>query len=52
VLLNQHMKIAKSENRVNKSTLGILFEKFYTKTLNTLGTSWVVFIGSMGSIRV
>jgi hypothetical protein len=31
MLLDQHMKIAKYENIV---TLGILFEKFYTKTLN------------------
>jgi hypothetical protein len=37
VLLNQHMKNAKSENRVNQSTLGIIFEKFYTKILNTFG---------------
>jgi hypothetical protein len=29
------MKNVKSENRVNKSTLDILFEKLYTKILNT-----------------
>jgi hypothetical protein len=27
----------KSENRVNLSTLDILFEKFYTNILNTFG---------------
>jgi hypothetical protein len=34
VLLDQHMKIMKSENGVNQSNPGILFDKFYTKTLN------------------
>jgi hypothetical protein len=31
------MKNAKFENKVNYSTLDTLFEKFYTKILNTFG---------------
>jgi hypothetical protein len=30
------MKIVKCENRVNWSTSGMLFDKFHTKTLNTV----------------
>jgi hypothetical protein len=31
VLLDQHIKFAKSENRANQLTLDLFFGKFYTK---------------------